>query len=339
MVKKLSDIVEIRTIVERSALLPAKEVFLKRAAIIKIAHTSTSIEGNSLAEFEVAKIAQGGTVQAEHREIQEVKNYLKGLRFIDTTSEKQRSFNGKDILTIHKLVMDDLLEKENIGVWRKGPVYVVNIHTDGKETIAYTPPESKHVSTFIQELTHWLTTHEEIHPIIRAGIFHYQFETIHPFPDGNGRTGRLATLLHLYQSRWDFKKILVLEEFYNRNRKAYYQALQTGDTYTARQNADLTSWLEYFVDGFLVEATKVRDSVLNIALIPQQAGQTQRLTTDELKIVDFVLTIGRITSSDVVDILRIPKRTAQDKLKKLEDMKVLEQKEKGPATYYVIPKV
>ena len=130
-----------------------------------------------------------------------------------------------------------------------------------------------------------------------------------------------------------------MEEYYNHNRKAYYQALQTGDTYESRQNADLTLWLEYFVEGFLVEATKVRDSVLNIAVVPQQTGQTNRLTTDELKIVDFVLTMGRITSSDVVDILRISKRTAQDKLKKLASMKVLKKCDKGPSTYYVIPKV
>ena len=132
---------------------------------------------------------------------------------------------------------------------------------------------------------------------------------------------------------------MVLEDYYNRNRKKYFESLQTGNTYISRQGADLTGWLEYFVEGFLDEAKKVKDSVLNLSIVKDFDTKRNILTTDELKIVDFVITIGKITSSDVVDILQIPKRTAQAKLKRLEDIKVLEKHGAGPATYYVIPKV
>jgi Fic family protein len=74
----------------------------------------------------------------------------------------------------------------------------------------------------IQELISWIKGNQQIHPIIKAGLFHFQFETIHPFMDGNGRTGRLMALLYLYQSGWNFKKVLVLEDYYNYNRKKYY---------------------------------------------------------------------------------------------------------------------
>lgn len=83
IVSRLSEIAEIKAIVERSKLLPAKEVFLKRAAVIKMAHTSTSIEGNRLAEYQVAKLAQGIKIQAEAEQIMEVKNYLLALNRID----------------------------------------------------------------------------------------------------------------------------------------------------------------------------------------------------------------------------------------------------------------
>jgi Fic family protein len=184
----------------------------------------------------------------------------------------------------------------------------------------------------------WLHTNREVHPIIRAGLFHYQFETIHPFTDGNGRTGRLLTLLHLYQSGWDFKKTLVLEDFYNRNRKRYYESLQTGKTYKLRGEVDLTGWLEYFVEGFLEEARKVRDQIVSLSVLGDIHSTRNILDKDELTIVDFVVSTGKVTSAGVVDILGIPQRTAQSKLKKLEDIGVLKKLGAGPASYYVISK-
>lgn len=339
IVTQLSEIAEIKSIVERSRLLPAKEVFLKRTAIIKMAHTSTSIEGNRLQEYQVAKLAQGIKIQAEADQIKEVENYLSALRLVDKLAESKTKFEVNDILDIHKVVVDGLVDNQKTGIWRKGPVYIVNVLPKGNEKLAYTPPDSKKVPGLIENLIQWLNNNREVHPIIRSGLFHYQFETIHPFTDGNGRTGRLMTLLHLYQSEWDFKKVLVLEDYYNRNQKKYYQALQTGNTYKFRQGADLTKWLEYFVYGFLDEAKRVKDLVLNLSVVGDINTKRNILNTDELKIVDFVITIGRITSSDVVDILQIPKRTAQAKLKRLEEIKVLEKKGAGPATYYMIPKV
>jgi len=142
----------------------------------------------------------------------------------------------------------------------------------------------------------------------------------------------------LYQSGWDFKKVLVLEDYYNRDRKKYYESLQTGKTYQDRLKVDLTGWIKYFVDGFLDEAFRVKDQILNLSAVGNLDNNTNILDADELKIVDFVVTIGRITSSDVVDILKIPKRTAQAKLKNLEKIKVLKKQSAGPATYYVIAK-
>ncbi|KKU63456.1 MAG: hypothetical protein UX86_C0024G0004 [Candidatus Amesbacteria bacterium GW2011_GWC1_47_15] len=336
IVSRLSEIAGIKSVVERSALLPAREVFLRRAAVIKMAHTSTSIEGNQLQEYEVAKLVEGKKVIAEPDQVKEVENYLVALRRMDGLADAKDSFNASDILDIHKVVVEGLVDREKAGVWRKGPVYIVNVLGKGREELAYTPPKSGEVPGLIEDLLSWLKANSQIHPVIRSGLFHYQFETIHPFPDGNGRTGRLMSLLHLYQSGWDFKKVLVLEDYYNRNRKNYYTALQTGDTYTARQGVDLTDWLEYYVEGFLDEAVRVKDRVTNVAVVGDRALTANVLDNEELKIVDFVITMGRITSSDVVDILRVPKRTAQGRLKRLEDMKVLQKQSAGPSTFYTL---
>jgi Fic family protein len=336
VLNQLSEIAEIKSLVARSRLLPEREVFLKRAAAVKMAHTSTSIEGNRLREYEVAQIAGGKEVKAEEKQIVEIKNYLLALREIDKLSESENSFNVHDVLQIHKIVINELVEKEKVGIFRQGQVYVVNVSASGHEDVVYTPPVFNRVPKLVNELLDWMEKSPNIHPIIRAAIFHYQFETIHPFTDGNGRTGRLMTLLHLYQSGWDFKKILVLEDYYNRNRRAYYLALQTGDSYKKRQEVDLTNWLEYYVAGFLDEVKKVKDSVLSLSVVKGADATRVRLDKDELQIVDFAATVGQITSSDVVDILDIPKRTAQAKLKRLEDSKILKKIGSGPSTYYRI---
>lgn len=312
----LSDIAEIRAMVESSKLLPAREAFLRRAVIIKMAHTSTSIEGNMLEEFQVKQLAEGQSVKAEADQVKEVENYLVGLAKIDRLAGEKRSFGTDEVLEIHKTVVNGLVSPEKSGKFRPGKV-----------------PE------LVEELLEWLRRPGEIHPVIRAGLFHYQFETIHPFAEGNGLTGRLLTLLHLYQSGWDYRKVLVLEDFYNRDRKRYYLALQTGDTYVARQGVDLTRWLEYFVEGFWEEVLRVKEQILTLQAVGEKGITQQILDEDELKMVDFVVTIGKITSSDVVDILRVPKRTAQAKLKRLEDIHVLEKQGAGPSTYYVVPLV
>jgi len=339
IVNQLSEIAEIKVLVKRTTLLPEREIFLRRAAVVKMAHTSTSIEGNQLQEHQVAQVSEGKKIIAEKKQIKEVKNYLVALREIDKLSESKSKFNIGDILKIHRIVVNGLIEKGKEGIFRSNPVYIVNILPDKNEELAYTPPQTKVVPQLVENLLSWLENNKEIHPIVKAGLFHYQFETIHPFSDGNGRTGRLLTLLYLYQSGWDFKKILVLEDYYNQNRKAYYQALQTGSSYKLRQMADLSSWLEYYVAGFLDQAKKVKDLVLSLSVIKDLKATRNILDKDELKIVDFVITMGQITSSDVVDILDIPKRTAQAKLKKLEDIKILQKVGAGPTTYYKILKI
>jgi len=339
ILNRLTQIAEIASIVKRSILLPEREVFLRRAAIIKMAHSSTSIEGNTLKEYQVAQVVEGSKVTAETSQIKEVKNYLLALRHIDVLANKNKQFTIDDVLKTHKIVTKDLMEKQKQGVWRKSQVYIVNVLANGKEEVAYTPPKAKDVPMLIGNLLEWLENENILHPIIKAGLFHYQFETIHPFTDGNGRTGRLLTLLYLYQSGWDFKKILVLEDFYNQNRKRYYESLQTGVDYKSRGGADLTNWLEYFTEGFLAEAEIVIDQITSLLTITDVKTTRNFLDKEELQIIDFVITLGQITSSDVVDILQIPKRTAQDKLKKLEEINIIKKMGAGPSTYYIIPGV
>jgi len=333
----LTKIAEIKGMVEKSSLLPAREAFLKKTAIIKMAHTSTSIEGNILNEYQVGKVAEGKRVQAEADQIKEVKNYLSALKKVDKIAENRKRFGRSDVLDIHRAVVVGLVEPKKVGHFRTGTVYIVNVEPDGKEEVAYTPPKAARVPSLVDELIAWLNSAPDVHPVIRAGLFHYQFVTVHPFTDGNGRVARLLALLHLYQSGWDFKRALVLEDYYNRDRKKYYINLQTAKSYKAREGLDLTGWLKYFVEGFLVEVINLKEQVLMLTALGGTEQVPQVLGRDELTVIDFLTTVGQVTSSEVVDILRVPKRTAQEKLKRLVAKGVLERVGKGPSSHYVIP--
>ena len=202
----LTKIVEIKSLVEKSNITPAREIFLKKIATIGMTHSSTSIEGNTLDEYQVRMLADGEKVVADNKQILEVENYLKSLELIDKIHESKKSFGEKEILDIHKSVTTGLIDKNKVGVFRCGPVYIMNISLFGHRELVYTPPKFNKVESLIKDLLEWMNEEDGIHPIIKAGIFHYQYVSIHPFTDGNGRSTRLLTLLYLYQKGYVFKK-------------------------------------------------------------------------------------------------------------------------------------
>ncbi len=339
LVNAISEISEIKVIVERSRVLPLNEAQLRRQAMVRMTHTSTSIEGNKLAEFQVNKVLAGEEIQADQKSIQEVKNYQLALQEIERIALDEDTLNIENVLKIHAVLMKSLLESEKIGHFRSGSIYIVDDLGNGKEHLRFEGPDPKKVPFLVQELLDWYAqaVRENLHPVLIAGIFHLQFVTIHPFSDGNGRISRLLTQLILYKLRWDFRKIIVLEDYYNRDRLAYYNAENSVQGIKYKEGNDFTPWLEYFVFGFLVEARKVAEVISTIGFSQSKAGDQQIfLDRDEVKIVDFLTTTGRITSADVEDILSIAKRTAQLKLKSLLDKGLLISEGSGPSTFYTL---
>jgi Fic family protein len=104
----------------------------------------------------------------------------------------------------------------------------------------------------MQELLDWINHETEISDILVAGIAQFQLVDIHPFLDGNGRSARLLSTLCLYRQGYDFKKLFTLSEYYDRNRKNYYEAIQN----VRNNNMDMTGWLEYFVKGLETQIYK-----------------------------------------------------------------------------------
>jgi len=334
----ISEISEIKVIVERSRVLPLNELQLKREAMIRMVHTSTSIEGNPLEEYQVNKVLSGMSVAADDKSIIEVKNYQSALKEVEKLAEEGKALDEKTILHLHTIAMKGLLPAEKTGRYRPGPIYIVDDMGDGKEKLRYQGPGANDLSKLIKDLLGWLkkADKDKLHPILKAGIFHTQFVHIHPFSDGNGRITRLLTNLLLYKDKWDFRKVIVLEEFYNKNRQDYYNALAYGWDQDFKDGADLTDWLEYFMAGFLVESRKVAQKINSIGLSKSQdKATTIYLDADEVKIMDFLATAHNFKSDDIMKLLNIAKRTAQLKLKGLVEKDLIKPQGKGPATYYI----
>ncbi len=335
----MTEIAEIKAVVERSRVLPLNEAQLRRQAILRMAHTSTSIEGNKLAQFEVGKVIEGKPVRAPQKDIVEVENYYRALKLLDEMAKIKKDITLEEILKLHQVVIEGLVEKEKIGKFRPGDVYVLDDLGDGREMLRFKAPPAKKVAKLVEDLLDFLkiSKKERIHPIIKAGILHLQFVSIHPFTDGNGRVARLLTQLQLYRDSWDFRKILVLEDYYNRDRMSYYNAENKAQGKKYADDMDFTGWLEYFTTGFLIEARKAVEQIQSIGFgkVSKQSEQIF-LDRDEVQIMDFLTTTGRITSDDVVDVLGVAKRTAQFKLKNLAEKGLLKLNGKGPASYYIL---
>jgi Fic family protein len=307
--------------------------------IVGMTHSSTGIEGNLLNLGQVEALYRREKIDAPERDIYEVQNYIKALQYIGKVVEEKRVISEKIFLKIHKLVTDKTLSLEQSGHYRKDMVYVLKRQFGFPDETVYTAADPLKVPRLALDLIAWIKNSEtqNINPVIAAGIAHQEIAAIHPFADGNGRTARAMSTLMLYRRGYDFRRIFALEDYYNNDRAKYYQAINIGKNYEERRT-DFTSWLEYFVKGFKeeIDGTKARVSALARRKVDSNLESQVYLTPEQLKVIDFMEQVGKITKKDVVDILNCPERTAQLCLQKLKKLKMIVQTGKGPSSAYIL---
>ena len=336
--QNLTAIAEAKAVIDRAKILPQQELRLRRQAIIRMTHHSTEIEGNKLNLRQVEALYSNKKIDAPARDVHEVTNYLNALKYIERIVTEKKTLIEKIILKIHKLVTDKTLSPQFCGHYRSGSIYVVRRRIGMPPETLYTGPEVKRVPKLMSDFIAWLSASEknEMNPVIVAAIAHLEIAAIHPFNDGNGRTARALATLILYQRGYDFRRLFALEDYYNTDRPSYYRAINVGETYDERKS-DITSWLEYFVVGFKEEIDEVRAKVLLLSArsVDGKINKQIYLTPTQLKIIDFLDQMGRITAQDIADVLSCPKRTAQLHIQKLKKIKMIKSIGKGKATHYV----
>ena len=339
IVKMLTSIAESKSVIEHAKILPQQELKLRRQALIRMTHGSTAIEGNRLNVNQIEKLLIQKKIDAPQRDIYEAQNYLNVLKYIEKIVKEKKQITEKVLLNIHKLVTNKTLPKEQSGHYRKIKVFVVRRRPGFPDEIVYTGPEASEVPKLCRDLLNWIVENEkkEINPIIVAGIAHQEIAAIHPFADGNGRTARALATLILYKFGYDFRRLFAIEDYYNKNRQAYYDAIDIGENY-AKRRVDFTPWLEYFVKGFQEEIDNVRGLILTLSgkKVNKNIKSQIFLSKEQIEILNFLDQIGKITAKDVMDILKCPKRTAQLHLQKLKKLGTIKQIGKGPSSAYVM---
>ena len=212
--KAINLIAKISSQLERYAIRMEQEdtLRLRRVNRIKTLHSSLAIEGNTLSEGEVQAVLEGKKVVAPLKEIQEVKNAIKTYELYP----KLNPFSIQDLLQAHGTMMSGLVDEA--GMFRKGGVGIF----DGDKPIHIAPPADR-VRDLMSDLFGWLENADD-HLLIRSCVFHYEFEFIHPFADGNGRIGRLWQSLILGRLNPIFEHLPVENMVYS-NQKAYYHAI------------------------------------------------------------------------------------------------------------------
>jgi Fic family protein len=325
-----------RTVVLRSSIAAQWESQLRREALIRSAHHSTSIEGNTLSLQEVTDLLEGRDVAAHPREKREVLNYVHLLDYID------RQYRGRPnkpiaedtICQLHRLAMRDLLPEHGAGHYRQVPV-IVGIPATGE--VRFRPPGWEEVPGLMADLIAWLNSShaDTLMPVVHAGVAHYECVRIHPFVDGNGRTARALATLILYKRGFDTRRFFALEEYYNVDRRSYYEALASAD-----QSGDLTEWLEYFVQGIAVEMVRLEQRIAALERIVHRVVVPETAILDlnprQIRSLEFLLRESRLTTELYTQWNHVSRATAQRDLADLAVRGLLQQRGVGRGTYYVL---
>ncbi len=323
-------IAEISAQIERYAIRLEQEdgLRLRKANRIKTIHSSLAIEGNTLSEDEVRDIIDGKTVVAPIKQIQEVKNAIATYELYPTLD----AFKEKDLLKAHGVMMQALIDHP--GRYRSSGVGVF-----GEKGIVHLAPPAERVPVLMSDLFNWLK-HSKDHLLIRSCVFHYEFEFIHPFMDGNGRTGRLWQSLILGKLHPLFGHLPV-ENMVYANQRAYYDAI--GESSKQGQSGP-------FIDFMLAEIFKTLKARQGEPL-PQTEDEFGTKFGEEFGIkfgIKFGINEKRLllmlhdnpslTATDMADRLGISQRAVEKQMKKLKDMGVISRQGSRKNGLWVINK-
>lgn len=330
ILKNIGRVEAAREIIINAPLVPAWEAKFRKEAAERTIHHGTHLEGNALTEEEVKDVLAGQEVIARERDIQEVLNYRNVLKFIDGLTA-QIGGGGiyqmtiETILEVHKLTTERILPPEISGKFRLRQVVIKNSKTG---QISYTPPPAVEVPYLIEDLVTWINSEEghDTHPVIKAGIIHYELARIHPFVDGNGRVARAIATLVMFLDGYDVKKFFSFEEYFDDTAMQYYITLQAVSNQLVLDNheRDLTPWLEYFVEGVAIELNRIKEKVQRISVdiaVKDKLGGQVMLNERQMIVMEF---LHKYKSMQNKDFRKIFPEFSDDTV--LRELKFLKQK-------------
>ena len=294
-------------------------------ALVLEAHHTTHIEGTKLTLAESALLLDGEAVpEADPDDVRELLNYRDAFEFVSTWLGSGGPITEGLVREIHKCLVEGVRGGSAApGEYRRIQNYVVN---SGTGAVVYTPPAAYDVPILMRELIDWLNQERDVHPVLVSGIAQFQLVHIHPFLDGNGRASRLLSTLCLYKAGYDFKRLFTISEYYDRDRAAFYRAIQG----VREQDMDLTGWIEYFTAGLATQLDEVKArgerTIRRDALVRQHA-----LSDRQAVALGHVIEHGRLTIHDYGELCSgTNRRTLQRDLRALVEKGLLAEAGTAP---------
>ena len=296
---------EISALVERVAirLEQSDSLRLRRINQIQSIHSSLAIEGNSLSEGQVSDIIDGKRIIAPEREILEVKNALRTYELYPSL----KAFSEKDLLKAHAVMMQGIIPDAG----------------KGNKCVHFAPPPNM-VPILMKKLFSWLKNSKD-HWLVRSCVFHYEFEFIHPFRDGNGRIGRLWQSLIL--GKWNpLFAHLPVENLVYANQQAYYNAINASSA-----AGDCGIFVEFMLNRIL-DSLKALQKIDAVA----DARKPFVLTARQKKIVTLLKKNNFATEKEMAEKFAVTTRTIERDLAKLQDNGILERAGSKRDGYWIV---
>ncbi len=301
LLARVEAIAALRERIQGAAVQVAWIPALQKDTRARNAHSSTAIEGNPLTLEQVRAVEAGEALPVPARIRREVVNYFAALRHIEKQAAKKR-LAQEDVLRLHGIVAGEVMDQGEAGRYRTVRVRVG----------AYVPPTPEQVSGLMFEYLEWWNDGAPVlSPVLSSAIVHYRFEAIHPFADGNGRTGRALALWELYRRGFDSHHIFSVDEFYWEDRPRYYAALQA----VPQQGDDLTSWLEYSTEGLQQTLERVWQRIQKFSASRSRAPLVLRPKQEQL--LQLLRARGSLSPREIWDGLAISKQGAMGLIRPL----------------------
>ena len=243
--------------------------------------------------------------------------YRSAFEFVSDCLDSGDPITEGLICEIHRKLVEGVRGgKADPGNYRRIQNYVANASSG---EVIYTPPSAVEVPIMMSEMVKWLNSDLEIHPALVSGIAQFQLVQIHPFLDGNGRTSRLLSTLCLYKAGYDFKRLFTISEYYDRDRPAFYNSIQS-----VRENdMDMTGWLEYFITGLETQMIEVKEWGQQ-AIRRDVLVQKHSLNERQAKALDLLMKKGTVHISEFEEICSgVTRRTLQRDLNHLIELNLV----------------
>ncbi len=302
-------------------LVPNIELFI-HVHVTKEAVVSNRIEGTQT-NINEALLPEDEISPERIDDWKEVKNYTEGLNFAIIELENL-PLSSRLLRKTHEILLQGVRGKlKTPGEYRTSQNWIGGASlADAK----FIPPAVHYVDDLMGDLENFLhNAHIQVPILVKAAIAHYQFETIHPFLDGNGRIGRLLITLYLVDQKVLEKPLLYLSAFFEKNKSLYYDNL----TYVREKN-DLLNWIKYFLVG--IEETSIQ-AVKTLSEIIQMKQQKENLIRENLKrrahtglqLLEHLFKEPAITVSQVEIICNVSKKTAHDLVRQFIELGILNE--------------